>query len=106
MIRGCEWEAIKLTVQPRSPFSVFFLDDNIRSCDILSSILNDKWFGIISVDLHTPDVLKERYRKINFGTIFEKLAVDEDMLSKTQKLHCHKSGLKFPLDPQLVGFIK
>lgn len=106
MIRECDWSAISSSIDNRSPFSKFFLDENIQFADILSAIFYDQWFGIISVNIHTPESVKERFQRINFGTLFEKLSITEDMLGESQRSHCYNTGLKFPLDPQLQGFRK
>lgn len=64
--------------------------------------MDDKWFGLCCLDIFTPDHLKNRYKQINFGTLFEKLSVTENMLSEIQKTHCYTDKLKFPLNPQLL----
>ena len=91
-----------LSIDNRSPFSDFFLHENIKMHEILTSIMNKRWFGLCCIDIVTPESVKSRYKKLNFGTIFEKLEVTEDMLSDVQKAQCLNSGMKFPLHPQLV----
>ena len=105
LIRGCEWDEISSKIELRSPFSKFFLKENIFASEILTAVNDGDWFGLLSVDIFTPDEVKRRFREINFGTLFEKLKVTEDMLSQAQKDHCNAGNVKFPLHPQLFGCI-
>ena len=104
MMRECEWTSIKSNLELKSPFSKFFLHENITESEILTEVMKKEWFGLLSVDIFTPDDVKNRFRNINFGTLFEKLSVTEDMLSDFQKNLCFDLKRKFPLKPQLSGF--
>ena len=50
----------------------------------------------LKVDLDTPEVLKQSFKKLNTGTIFEKIIVSEEMLGEKMKNVCSKSGLRLP----------
>ena len=102
MIRECDWEMKDYCLDIRSPFSKFFLRENIESVDIITAVHEGSWFGILSVDIFTPENVAKRFRDINFGTIFEKLSVEKDMLSKVQQEHCKVKNKSFPLNPQLL----
>ena len=102
MIRECEFETLDISFDSKSPFSIFFLQKNINYSEILNAVYYDDWFGLLSIDIRTPDSVKKRFNKINFGTLFDKIVVKEDMLSDMQKKYCKSGNMKFPLQPQLV----
>ena len=60
--------------------------------------------GNWALDTLTPKDLEERFRRLNFGTLFDKLSVTKDMLSQFQIDSCLESGMKFPLNLQLSRF--
>ena len=103
LIRECDWDQMTVD-EHKSPFSRFFLKNNIQTNQILSAVMNNSWFGILSIDIFTPKDLEERFRLLNFGTLFDKLSVTKDMLSQFQIDSCLESGMKFPLNPQLSRF--
>ena len=102
MIRGCQWRKLQKRVTFSSPFSKFFLQKNIRSEAILSAVFHDEWFGLLECDLMTPENVREKFRKINFGTIFEKVRVTENMVNDEIRSSLSSHGRKFPLEPQLT----
>ena len=101
MIRECQWNTLKKQTSWKSPFSKFFLNDKITSDDILSAVFRDEWFGLLEVDITTPENVRQKFRDMNFGTIFDKIRVTETMVNDEIRSELLKNGRKFPLEPQL-----
>ena len=102
LMRECIWNRLKRQVKFNSPYSYFFYRKNIREEEILSAVLKDQFFGLLEVDLWTPDWLKAKFNEINFGLIFDKISPTEDMLGTKMKNLAKNYGYKFPLNPQLT----
>ena len=102
MIRGCQWKKIKTKWSGKSPYSNFFNQKNIAMEAILSSVKSNDWFGLLEVDIDTPESAREKFREINFGTIFDKISVSENMVPESMLDALSHFGRKFPLSPQLT----
>ena len=68
---------------------------------ILENVRSKKFFGLLEIDIITPEWLQTECNKINFATIFNKISPQETMLSKSMRDKCEKYGVKFPINPQL-----
>ena len=101
MIRSCQWQKLKNRWDKISPYSEFFNRRNIKTKEILSAVKYERWFGILEVDISTPEFLRAKFREINFGTIFDKIQVTESMISEKIRRVLLQQGRKFPLNPQL-----
>ena len=101
MIRECQWRRLEKQVKFSIPFSKFFLQKNIQSEAILTAVYHDEWFGLLECDLTTPENVREKFRAINFGTIFERIRVSENMVNEEIRSALSSHGKKFPLPPQL-----
>jgi len=87
---------------PKSPISKFYYhDDPISENEIFEQVFNDRFEGLLLVDLETPDNLRESFKALNVGTIFSRIIVTEDMLDSKMKEMCEIKGLKSPYNPQL-----
>ena len=95
-IRGCEWAKLKQNVLyapgpwhkgPRSLLSGFYYSKNIQSDQILQAVFNDTFFGLCMVDLDTPEELKKSFLRLNVGTIFTRIVVEESMLESDMLKH-------------------
>ena len=73
-----------------------------KTKEILSAVKYERWFGILEVDISTPEFLRAKFREINFGTIFDKIQVTESMISEKIRRVLLQQGRKFPLNPQLT----
>ena len=80
----------------KSIHSLFFYSKTITEENILQAIYMGKFYGIVMIDLDTPDVLKKSFQKLNVGTIFSKICVDEEMVLPKMKKICSDNGVKFP----------
>ena len=68
-IRGCEWNQQNKNLNIESPFSRFFLQNNITKDAILNAVYNDSWFGLLQVDIYTPErrgLILAIYQRKNF----------------------------------------
>ena len=101
-IRECQWNRIKSHIKNRSPYSLFFYEKNITTAMILKAVKDDRFFGLLEVDIKTPDWLKKECNRLNFATIFDKISPEKSMLSDSMLKRCEDRGMKFPLNPQLT----
>jgi len=97
-MRSCEWKTIRpqLLKAPgpwesgaRSLLSKFYYKKFTTEAEILSAVYDGEFFGLLMVDIETPEPLKESFRQLNTGTIFTKIVVNEQML----KEEMHKDGI-------------
>ena len=102
MIRSCQWKRLKAKWDKTSPYSQFFNQTNIKETEILKAVESERWFGILEVDIETPEKIRSKFREINFGTIFDKIQVTESMVSEEIREVLSNNGRKFPLKPQLT----
>ena len=100
VMRECQWRQLRRNCSWESPFSKFFMSKNIAPGEIISAVERGDFFGLLEIDLTTPEHVRSRFRQINFGTIFNRLAVTEPMLS--EKMKNALPIKKFPLAPQLT----
>jgi len=100
-IYGCQWkeQRAKVLFAPgpwqggaRSILSTFYYSRKIKETAILQAVYDNQFFGLVCVDLHTPDELKQSFLTLNTGTIFTKISVDEAMLNPIMI----KFGINYP----------
>ena len=101
-MRGCQWKKLSNHVKKRSPYSVFYYTPLISTPMILQAVRNGKFFGLLEVDIYTPNHIKKEFNKINFATIFDKIVPAREMLSENIQQICDNYERKFPLNPQLT----
>lgn len=101
-IRECQWKQIKLGITKRSPYSKFYYTSIITPKMILDAVKGQTFFGLLEVDISTPEWLQSECNKINFATIFNKIAPSREMLSSAMQSRCDKYTVKFPLNRQLT----
>ena len=97
VMRSCQWEKKQTTIKPYvAPLSKFLTWKCIKDTDILEAIVRDEFFGIVKVNVRTPLTVIEKYAHLNFPLIFNRVNVDEDMLSDKMKAIAKKCGRQFP----------
>ena len=69
----------KVTIE--KPFSHFLEKPIVRENEIFNAIINDKLFGIVKVDIESPQAVIDRYMKLNYPPIIRKVTPDESMIS-------------------------
>ena len=102
IIRGCEWaeEKKKIFKQRRfikSNISPFLGWKHVGEQEILKAVENGSFYGIMCVDIETPDEVVAKYEKLNFPFIFNKVGIDEDMLSPEVLEEARKRNTSFPV---------
>ena len=100
VMRECQWREQRRHVSWKSPFSEFFMARDIAPGQIITAVELGSFFGILEIDITTPEHVRSRFRQINFGTIFNRLAVNKSML--TEDMINALPSKKFPLPPQLT----
>ena len=68
---------------------------------ILQAIQDDKLFGMALVDLHTPEVLKHKFRDL--PPIFKRAEVGRADIGEHMKKYCEESGLLPSPRPMLIS---
>lgn len=102
LMRSCQWKNAKKGIEKKSPYSNFYYTKIITHQMILDSVMSGQFFGLLEVDIFTPEAVKREFEKINFATIFDKITPNREMLSDSMADRCEKYGVKFPLNRQLT----
>ena len=110
-IYGCEWKSQRKHIVesdgpwfngPTSTLSKFYYrKGDITENEILQAVFNKSFYGLIMVDLDTPDILKQSFQKLNCGTIFQRIVVTEKMLNSKMLNICETKKMRFPTSEQL-----
>ena len=95
-IFGCEWAELKKNVLIEKPFSVFLEQSHVTESELINAINNDKLFGLIKCDIHSPDHVIERYMKCNFPPITLQVSPDESMIGQHIRDRMKSSKKKIP----------
>ena len=98
----CDWLKLKQTVEFTNSVSRFFARRNITEMEILNAVNNGSFFGIIRVDISSPQSVVDYFNQVNFPPIFTHVAVEEDMLAPRMLSILKTQGVKFPLKKQLT----
>ena len=80
-IYGCEWQKLRKRIRIERPFSHFLDKPTVRENEIFDAIINDKLFGMVKVDITSPQAVIDRYMKLNYPPIIRKVTPDESMIS-------------------------
>ena len=83
----------------------YYRTDDIEESEILESVYNDEFEGLLLVDLDTPPDLKQSFGALNVGTIFARIDVNSDMISETMKNLSKARGYR-NFQPQLSMVFK
>ena len=108
VMRECVWRkkrqlGLKSNPAPftRSPYSSFYYDKDITKAKILKGVCDGTFFGLLEVDIVSPDAVKQRFKEINFPPLFDRIVVDRKHLSQSMLAKCDAAKMKFPTRPQL-----
>ena len=72
---------LEKTITIQNPFSHFIDRHTVRENEIYEAIINDRLFGMVKVDIHSPPAVVERYMKLNYPPIIRKVTPQESMIS-------------------------
>ena len=98
----CEWLSIKTTKKVKINISKFFGRKNIKANEIMESVADGSFYGIIRCDISSPPDVIAHFSKLNHPPIFTHKCIDEEMVGQTMKNLLKERGAKFPLEKQLT----
>ena len=98
----CEWLKIKPTVNYKISVSRFFGRRNISEREILDSVIDGSFYGIIRVDIHSPQAVVDHFMKVRFPPIFAHVSISEEMVEEKMRAHLKERGVKYPIKNQLT----
>ena len=96
IMRSCQWHKQRKKLNYTSKLSRFIGKNQISEEQILEAVLDGHFFGMVKVDLTTPDHIIEKYKHLNFPLIFSDAEITEEMLSESTLTEVRKSTRKFP----------
>ena len=103
-MKSCQWKEFE-TPQFKSSIATFFNAAKITEDDILKSVASGEFYGLIQVDIKSPDCVINHFLQLNHPPIFQHVQVDHDMVNKSFKHILEAKKCKFPLEKQLtLGF--
>ena len=115
IIYGCEWEKRKLAIRAKekregtqfsqlsvSRISQFLSQPSVTESEILDALANDKFYGIICLDICTPEDVIEKYKHLNFPFIFNSLEITEDLLSPETLEMANARKINFPFSAKTL----
>lgn len=95
-MRSCEWLELKKQISYHSSLSSFIGKKKITGKQLLDAVQLNDFFGVIKVDLKSPQTLIDKYKFINFPFIFNPVTITEDMVSPEMLKRAKNNGRKFP----------
>ena len=87
---------MKSQITLKSSLSCFLGKKNIKDSEILNSVMDGSFFGLLKVSLSTPPDVIAKYRRMNFPLIFRRATVEEHMLSEAMKNNAKEANREFP----------
>ena len=95
-IRGCQWKAKKTTIQSWS-FSKFW-GKTYTLDELVQFIKNESFFGLVKVDLFTPEDAKSRWKALNIAPLITRQKLQECSVSPMMIELIKARNIKFPLN--------
>ena len=101
-IYECEWLQIKAKMNFINTISCFFARKDISEQDILSAVRSGEFYGIIRVDIKSPQAVIDHFMKVKFPPIFAHISIEEEMVGPEMRSQLKNRGCKYPLNDQLT----
>ena len=102
-IKGCEWAKLKKTVTYKHSISHFFNRKTlIQENEIFDAVKSGDFFGLIRVDIESPEHVIQKWRKLNFPLIPRHQDIDETMIAPNLVHDMKQRGMSFPLKKNLT----
>ena len=102
-IKGCEWSRLKKEISYKNSISHFFNRKTLISeSEILNAVQTGDFFGLIQVDISSPDHVVQKWSKINFPLIPRHQDIDECMIDPNLAKKMKDKGYKFPIKRTLT----
>ena len=102
IMRTYEWNAMKPQLNYNSSISTFFNRKLITEADIMGAVKSGQFFGLIQVDIKSPQNVIDHFIQLNHPPIFKHLEVEETMINETFRTRLTEKKVGFPLDKQLT----
>ena len=99
-IAECQWKHTKQQLKnsrvynPKSMLSTFYYSKIISKDELLQAVMHDEFYGFLNVDLSLPEHKVEEYIAFGFPPLFQKIKVDETMLSSFMNDKINTEGNK------------
>ena len=102
VIYGCEWKKEKEKLKAKgkkiaSKITPFFLQDTVTEEQILNAVKDGTFYGVVCLDIETPDEVIEKYEKLKFPLIFNNCEISEEMLTPIIREQAKERKCKFPV---------
>ena len=98
----CDWMKLKSSVSCENNVSDFFARKDIEATEIMDAIINDRFYGIIRVDIKSPGHVVDHFLKINHPPIFAHKHIEKEMIGASMQTLLNERKARFPLDKQLT----
>ena len=102
-IKGCEWAKLKRTISFKNSISHFFNRKTlIQEDEIFEAVKSGDFFGLIRVDIESPDQVVQKWQKLNFPLIPRHQDIEETMIAPNLVRDMKQRGMTFPLKRTLT----
>jgi len=99
---GCEFK--KLKYKPVGNMYKFQFRKHVDATEIIDSVKDGSFFGLVCVDIKSPDSVTKKFEDLGLPLIFQNLDLTEDHLSPTMKNLAEVNKVKFPRRQLCVTF--
>ena len=104
----CRWleqrKHLDLNMNRKPRLSQFLSRPQVSQNEILQAVRNGTFFGLCKVKITTPDAIIKKYESLNFGWIFDKKVITEDMVNPKMKDIAEQAGRKFPYTVMTLAY--
>ena len=94
-ITSCKWKLERSKTRFPIQTSVFFNQKRITEEQILAKVKNGKFFGLVKLDLTSPQTVIDKFMKLKFPPIFRHLDIDPAMIHEEYKKKMTAHARKF-----------
>ena len=102
-IKGCEWVELKKTVSYKNSISHFFNRKKLISeQELFHAIKSGDLFGLIQVDIRSPNDVVKKWSRLNFPLIPRHQDIDESMIAPNIVTEMKDKGYQFPIKKNLT----
>ena len=78
------------------PFSFFLERKYVTELELVNGIIENKVFGLIKCDIHSPDDVIQRYMQVNYPPITLRVSPDESMIGQHIRNRMKNSKKQIP----------
>ena len=100
-VTSCKWRQDRRNHKFPIATSAFFNKNRISGDQILQKIKRNKFFGLVKLDLKSPQPVIDRFMKLGFPLIFRHLNISPEMVHPEYKRKMAEQGRKFDQSPVL-----